>query len=172
MFKSLPIAAIVVAAAALAVPADAGATIVQNAAGACAGARSNYTASLRFRPTGVNNEGTADAFVSCSMNTSDYYQSANDVNGVVLSNRGTVDKTVSCTLAAGSFENQPSLLFPKAITVPVGVPYVILSWDPDIDNAGMLFSNSINYSCVLPPGIDLQTVFTNAIALPPPTGAP
>lgn len=172
MSKSLSIAVLVAAAAALTVPADANATIVQNAAGACQASRSDYAASLRIRPTGMNNEGTANVFVSCSLNTSDYYQSANDVNGVVLGNRGSADKSVSCTLAAGSFENQPSTLYPKSINVPAGVDYVVLSWDPDVDNAGAYFPNSINYSCVLPPGIDLQTVFTNAVAIPPPTVAP
>lgn len=166
MFKSLPIAAIVVAAAALAVPADADATIVQNASGACQGARANYAASLRARPTGMNNEGTADVYVSCSMSTPDFYQSANDANGVVLANRGTEDATVSCTLAAGSYENLPATLFPKSITVPAGGSTVVLSWDAATDNAGTYFANTINYSCILPPGIDLQTVFTNGVAIP------
>lgn len=172
MSKSLPIAVLVAAVAALTVPGDANATIVQNAAGACQGARAEYTDNLRIRPTGINNEGTASVYVSCSISTSDYYQSANDVNGVVLANRGTANKSVSCTLSAGSFENQPNTLYPKSIVVPAGGDYVVLSWEPNVDNGGAYFPNSINYSCVLPPGIDLQTVFTNAVAIPPPTVTP
>lgn len=159
-------AAILIAAGALTVSTDASAAIVQNAAGACQVARSTYAASLRARPTGINNEGTADIYVSCSMSTPDFYLTANDVNGVVLSNRGSADKRVDCTLAAGSYENLPSTLYPKSITVPAGVSSVVLSWDPVADNGGVNFLNTINYSCILPPGIDLQSVFTNAVPNP------
>lgn len=174
MSKLLPAttAALVVAAAALLVPLDAGATIVQNAAGSCQAARSSYAPSLRVRPTGISNEGTASVYLSCSLSSPDYYRSANDVNGVVLANPGAADVTVSCTLAAGSYENLPATFYPKSITVPAGGSPVTLSWSAATDNAGVLFANTMNYSCILPPGIDLQTVFTNGVAIPDNAAAP
>lgn len=162
MFKTLPITALVLATAAFMAPTGAqAATVVQNGAGACQGALPVYATNLRARPLGLNNEGTSAAYASCSHNVIDFYGVTNTFNGVGLSNRGGADVDVSCVLVSGNIDFAPATYFPKTITVPTGNTLVVLSWDPALDNGGVNFPNTMNYSCLLPPGIDIQAIFTN-----------
>lgn len=166
MFKNLPIAMLAVATAALMTPTDAAATVAQNGAGACQGALPVYATNLRARPLGVNNEGTSGAYVSCSLHTIDLYQADNDINGVMLSNRGGADANVDCVMVSSGSDVGTAVYFPKSITVPAGATNVELSWNPATDNGGANFPNTINYSCLLPPGIDVNFVFSNLEQIP------
>lgn len=166
MLKNLSMATLVVAAAALMVPAEADATVAQNGAGACQGALPVYATNLRARPLGINNEGTSGAYVSCSLHTIDLYQADNAVNGLMLSNGGGADADVDCVLVSSGSDLGSASYFPKSITVPAGASKVELSWDPAADNGGANFPNTMNYSCLLPPGIDVNYVFSNLEPIP------
>jgi hypothetical protein len=152
--------------AALAVPGLATAetvsrTQVQNGTGACQAALPNYEGNIRKRPLAISNEGTSPAFVSCSMKSDDYYAALNEYNGVQLSNRGSASANVNCTLVAGGTAPVATAnYYPKSIAVPAGES-VVLPWDPAVDNADAPFQNSLNWSCSLPPGVDINVVFTN-----------
>ena len=134
-------------------------TQVQHAAGSCQGNLPVSATQLRARPLAIANEGTASAFLSCSLGSDDYSQAFNDFNGVVVTNRTAAAVNISCTLVAGGIEG-PAVFFPKTVPVPAGA-LVVVPFDPIDDNGGDPFPNSLNYSCSIPPGVEINAVFTN-----------
>lgn len=135
-------------------------TQVQNGAGACNSALPVFDGNIRKRPLAIANEGTGNAFVTCSLAAADYTDSLNDFNGVALSNRNAADVDITCTLVTGTVGGFPATYFPKTISVPAGAS-VVLEWDATTDNGGVLFGNTMNYSCNLHPGTDVNAAFTN-----------
>lgn len=137
-------------------------TQVQNGTGACQAALPSYEGNIRKRPLGLNNEGTGAAFVSCSMKSDSFYDGiGNGFNGLQLSNAGAAEATVNCSLVTGgTLPVASATYFPKAFTVPAGAS-VVASWDPALDNEGEQFAHTLNYSCNLPPGLQINVVFTN-----------
>ncbi len=135
-------------------------TQVQNGAGACQGALPTFDTNLRQRPLGVNNEGTANAFVTCSMKSSDFYDATNTFGGVGVTNTTAAALDITCTYVSGVAGLTTPLYFTKTTNVPAGT-FALVTWDPTIDNAGNPFQNTDNYSCLLPPGTQLNFIFGN-----------
>jgi len=129
-----------------------------NGAGACQGALPSYEGNLRKRPTAIANEGTANAFVSCST-VQDYLGFAADAYGIMVNNNTGAAVNVNCTLASGiKLNGQTSpILIPKSIPVPAnGVAEV--QWQAS-DNGGDPLPPTGNWSCNLPVGTEIGSVY-------------
>lgn len=122
-----------------------------HASGFCQGALPVYDTNLRNRPMAVANEGTANAFVTCSkdgeLNTPDITEAT-----LKLFNRNAAAVNVTCTLVHGFQSSQPPTFLPKTQSVPAGGSS-FFAWLP-ADNAGANYS-WLNWSCELPPGVDI-----------------
>ncbi|MGY0651961.1 hypothetical protein ACW7GZ_08860 [Luteimonas sp. A537] len=112
-----------------------------------------FDTTLRKRPIGINNEGGASVFVSCSLPA----DSAAPPGGASVSARfamigGAVPVTVECQLVAGT---------PDALTYTAGSIVVPaagsawLTWN-GVDKGAA--SGTLNFSCNLPPRVDLSTI--------------
>ena len=133
-------------------------TQVQHAAGSCQGNLPVSATQLRARPLAIANEGTASAFISCSLGADDYNEALNGYNGVVVTNRTAAEVNISCTLAAGGIE-AAAVFFTRTVAIPAGALSVV-PFDM-ADNGGNPIPNSLNYSCSIPPGVEINAVFTN-----------
>lgn len=129
-----------------------------NGSGACQGALPNYEGNLRKRPTAIANEGSTNAFVSCSTQH-DVLGNYAYFYGLVLNNNGTAHANVTCTLVAGVKinENTPPILIPKSTAVLPG-GWEHMSWG-ESDNGGELLPPTGNWSCNLPPGTEIAYVY-------------
>lgn len=136
--------------------ADSSRNFFQNAAGACKPALPAFDGNIRTRPLAVANEGSATAFVSCSLPrapafSGDPTYSINEVN-VRIYNRTGAGAIVGCTLVT-SFEAASSNYLPKTVNVPANGK-AFISWTVAGDNGGAPIFNP-NFSCSLPPGLDV-----------------
>lgn len=158
----LPIAVIATAAclasahAIHAPPAHAG-TSAANGTAFCQSALPVFDTQIRKRPLGVNNEGNANAFVSCSIPVG--YNPGNITNGVIyMTNRNDETVAVTCTLVDGVVADAglPDIpaYYPQAIALLPG-EFTPLIWDP-ADHGLESFTVYQNYSCILPPGVEIN----------------
>jgi hypothetical protein len=139
-----------------AVAADAHAATVdrfqfQNASGFCQAALPVFEGNIRKRPTAIANEGTANAFVSCSMQTNpeDANSTIEEVN-LVLYNRGATAVEVTCNLIH-SFQ-AGGLVVPRVLSVPVG-DRAFFTWTAE--DLGVPEIEFANFNCNLPVGIEI-----------------
>ncbi len=124
----------------------------QNASGSCSSALPIFDQSLRFRPVGVKNVGTDNAFVSCS--ALNLTTNGVTIYGAFLQNTTDGDLDISCTFVDGS-AFFGTLYFPKTQTYAAGQGGFMI-WNSATDNGGTDFTRWANLSCVLQPGVDLQ----------------
>ncbi|WP_457007542.1 hypothetical protein [Luteimonas sp. A537] len=145
-------AGLLVAASASAAPVIRAHTV--NAAGACNGALPSYEGELRKRPLGVQNEGTAPAFVTCSL-PGDFYASANLMLVAAFTNQNAAPVDVNCTFVDGMTPpfDAPAY-YPQTITVAANGAN-IGEWLPP---EGQAFSSLANVSCSLPAGVALNVL--------------
>lgn len=137
-----------------------------NATGNCNGALPSYEGALRKRPLAINNEGSAVAFVSCSLPGS-FFDDGNLYLAVGLENTGSAPASVTCTFVDGL---APAFDTPQYYTQTVVVPAngaEIMSWEP----ATGTFSANANLNCSLPVGaginfIEVQFEEDNGVADP------
>lgn len=115
-----------------------------NAAADCQTALPVYDGNVRKRPLAVQNEGSDNAFVTCSFTTQ-----ATDLSFVTLflTNNNTTDTPVTCTGVSG-YSAGPTQYLPQTKTVAASGLGSML-WSPD----SILF----NVSCNLPPGVGIGT---------------
>jgi hypothetical protein len=152
---------LVLAAAALALPAGASAQVrsiqvASNATASCQGALPNFEGAIRKRPLAVQNEGNTAAFVTCSLES---HYDTSDVYGVTafgayLVNRSNSPRTVTCTGVAGveGNDNAPVVYMSRTVTVAAsGGPVAYMGFDTG-DNGGEAFYPVVSMSCNLPPG--------------------
>jgi hypothetical protein len=125
----------------------------QNAAGFCQAALPAFEGNLRKRPTAIANEGTSNAFVSCSLPG----ESAVPITSVLLRiyNRGAAEANVTCSLVSSS---QPGgMVIPKTVTVPAA-SNVYVEWLPTDIGPEEVHMGALNFSCNLVPGTDINSV--------------
>src|SRR5690606_12832179 len=114
-------AALLAAGLGMAAPGNAFAEITrQNATGMCQGALPAFDTQIRKRPLAVRNEGTAPAFVSCSLagTQGEVHESVE----IVFTNSGATDAVVNCTVVSGratfstppQYYPQPELALPAS----------------------------------------------------------
>ena len=124
-----------------------------NATSFCQTALPVFDGNVRKRPLAVQNEGTGDAFVTCSF-TGQLIEL--DIATLAAVNNGSSDATLSCTAVTGRNASVNEYVT-KTITVPAsGVAH--MSWAgadfagaPDTIPGASLF----NLSCKLPPGVGI-----------------
>jgi hypothetical protein len=130
---------------------------VVNAAGACQGALPSYEGSLRKRPTGIANEGSAPAFVSCSLTGEDFALGTITVLSTFV-NRSGADVDLTCTFVDGNvaeLEVYPAAYYPQTITIGAGEGGQMV-WEAT-DEA---FTSLSNVSCSLPAGVEINVMGT------------
>lgn len=142
-----------------------------NPTGLCQGALPSFDTSLRKRPLAVKNEGSSDAFVTCSFTTLQQQSGSNSVLapdvvsyfGAFFANSGSVDQTVSCTAVVG-YENDPDVLYiskqalVKAGNVPGGSDDGFLFFYPE-DADQTRFYQMVSMSCRLPAGVAINDTY-------------
>jgi len=131
-----------------------------NATGACNGALPSFEGAIRKRPTGILNQGTTSAFVSCSVTTDGGMNPGYDTAIVYLVNRGTSSAAVDCTfvngIAAELSPMVPTQFYPKTVGIPAGEA-VAVSWEASEFELEK-FLNIVNFSCNLPPKVEIALV--------------
>ena len=131
---------------------------MQNAVADCQGALPAFEGAIRKRPTGMANEGTGNAFLTCSMQGEFVtLPAANTWFGVSISNRAAEPVTVSCTAVLGITGLQTFLT--KTVTVPPGNGRRDVSWAASVDNGNVPYGGPVNFSCALVPGSEASYTF-------------
>jgi hypothetical protein len=126
-----------------------------NGAGACQGALPNYEGQIRKRPLAIQNEGSAGAFITCSPVSLQGNALHGTGHELILINNTNVTKTVNCTGVSGAN------YMPKSVQVP-GNGQASLSW-LEADGVGGMNLDTMNMSCLIPPGIGIRTLYTRQI---------
>lgn len=127
----------------------------QNATGFCQPALPVFDTNVRKRPTAVANEGTSNAFVSCSMVTSAEESTGISRIDLVLYNRAVAPLNVTCSLVH-SYE-AGGLIVPKTVAIPAGARGFLVWTTADVGNpASIAFAN---FSCDLPAGVEIGYAF-------------
>lgn len=124
-----------------------------NASGACKSALPVFDGNIRSRPLGVRNEGTANAFVSCSVPAE--HGSSMDIAALYLTNSSDADLTVSCTFVNGRNSFSPQYA-PGNRYLLAGTSGWLVFF-PDTSPPG---GDLANFSCNLPPGTEINMVVT------------
>lgn len=132
-----------------------------NATAICQGALPSFEGSIRKRPLAVQNEGTTNAFVTCSFVT--MYdrndQAAVSYFGVYLSNAATVARTVTCTGVAGYNTNPSNQYLSKTVTVAPGGQLQTQLIFGIADNGNVGFLPVVSVSCNLPAGVGINDTY-------------
>jgi hypothetical protein len=142
---------LVLSAAAADVHAGSATYVFQNATGFCQPALPVFEGNIRKRPTAIANEGTSNAFVSCSMQTNpDSPQYRVEQVVLVLYNRTGAAASVTCSMVNGFQAGGP--VHPQEQVVPGG-DRQFYTWNAaDIGETTLQFAN---FNCNLPPGLDI-----------------
>lgn len=157
-------------AAALAVPAAAGAgtvapdpnTRIELAAAACQSALPVFDGVIRKRPMAVQNEGTSSSFITCGLEGRFYAVPSSSMVGVLVTNNTAQAATLNCTLVDGGDGLMFPVYMPKSVNLGPNAATVTVSWQPG-DNGGANFIYPA-ISCQLPPGIGIKAIFQQFIA--------
>lgn len=165
----MSLAAVVVAATAAVVSGQAqSASNIANAVAICQGALPAFEGSLRKRPLAIANEGTSNAFISCSLPIEQTAHNGNNIVAIGLVNRGPALVAVACTMVDGTAPELagaiPPTLYPKNIAIAPGEG-VTLAWQAS-EYALQVFSKFAGVSCSLPPGVEIALMGTNFLTAP------
>lgn len=123
----------------------------QNASGFCQPALPVFEGNIRKRPTAIANEGTANAFVSCSMSSLPEVAAANiTLATLVIYNRGASAVDVTCSMV--NHYQAGGAVVPRTLSVPAA-GREFFEWAPaDFEDAPLDF---LNFNCNLPVGADV-----------------
>lgn len=132
-----------------------------NASGACKSALPAFDGNIRSRPTAVRNEGTANAFVSCSLPAT--HEDSLDLAAVFIANSNATAIDVTCTMVNG---RNAMFFAPEFQTVTQNYAagsggFIVF----DVSGADPVGGDLLNFSCNLPPGTEINMVTK---VLPPP----
>jgi len=134
--------------------AQAAASSASTGVGACRGSSPAANANLRKRPLGVRNEGATAVFVSCAAQWG-YNPTQVITATVLLSNANAQATDVTCTLVDG-VSNGAAFYFPKTMSLAANdIDQMV--WSPS-EYGGTSFSGFENFSCSLPPGVEVNVV--------------
>lgn len=129
---------------------------VRMSADVCQPALPAFDGQIRKRPLAMQNEGTANAFVTCAFGGAFNGVPSQKTVTVGFTNNTSAAITVSCTLADAQAGVINAEYFPKSISVPPNTaPVALLLWSAVADNGGVRFTYPA-VSCLLPPGIGVQ----------------
>jgi hypothetical protein len=129
-----------------------------NATAFCQAANPVSDAAIRRRPLALQNEGTANVFVSCSFVTDTGYGGSAGTDGfqLIVTNTTGTPKTASCTGIVGTVSNG-ALYFPSSVEIAANsTTYFTFTGGEE----GPFDSYAaINASCVLPPGVSIDDTY-------------
>lgn len=134
----------------------------QNASGTCQAALPSYEGQIRKRPLALQNEGVANAFVSCSLlspgaSASSFLAGEIYAVSITLDNNGPHPVDVTCTLIAGASRSSANHYFPKTITLPAESTYNRIDWSQQPDFSDGKIGPPPGMSCNLKPGVAMAT---------------
>ena len=140
--------------------------IASQATNYCQSALPVFDGNIRKRPLGVQNEGTGNAFVTCSYPTGEGRTSGSNTTRVwqYFLNNTDEDITVNCTGVSGTVAATAQYV-PKDIVVPAGGASAELSWfAEDFAGAPAVFPNQgvFSISCAIPPGAGLRQSYVDS----------
>ena len=132
------------------------ATSAATAVGSCLANTTEADVNLRKRPLAMRNEGATAVYVSCAAQygfNPDVVESAT----VVAINTNAAPVEFTCTLVDGALIASDLIFFyPKTITLPSNGA-AVMNWFAS-DNGGTTFTGFENFSCLLPPGVEIDIV--------------
>lgn len=109
---------------------------------------------IRKRPQAVQNEGTADAFVTCSVPIDIGASALNGVAMIFVNNTGG-EVSIPCTLSNGAVGEV--IFIPKVTTG--SEPFITNTWTP-ADNDDEPLEPMMSFSCKLPPATGVHFIYT------------
>lgn len=130
-----------------------------NATGPCNGALPAYEGALRKRPLALRNEGSSSAFVSCSMQSDGGQNNGYASALITFVNRNASSTAVDCTMVAGivaELGEEAPTYYPQTLGIP-GNTAGIMAWEA-ADFELETFDNWLNFTCNLPPGVEMALV--------------
>ena len=131
-----------------------------HATGVCQSALpSGAGAVIRARPLAVQNEGSTNAFVTCSLPYNDTYVEQPNANGMGLRivNNTDSELLVTCTLVSG-FDPETAYYVVRNQLIPDHLANVMWFYPSDLPGAPATIP-APNISCSLPPGVGINYVF-------------
>jgi len=136
-----------------------------NATANCQGALPNFEGSIRKRPLGVQNEGTALSFVTCSFSTEYDVLDIAQISylGAFFSNSTASPVTVTCTAVAGFEKYEANVYISKSVSVPANAPESTALYFQPGDNGGQGYYPIVSMSCALPPGVGIHDTYVGYV---------
>ena len=140
-----------------------------NATTNCQGALPAFEGAIRKRPLAVQNEGTTNAFVTCSF-TTEYDDESPTLRvasyfGAYFINSSTTAKQVTCSGVAGYQTGASNTYVSKTITVAAnGTAQAQLFFTP-ADNAGNGYHPLVSISCNLLPGVGINDTYVGYVTV-------
>jgi len=123
----------------------------ENATGFCQSALPIFDGNVRKRPTAVANEGTSNAFISCSMAASANGSTGIEVISLFIYNKTAVAVNVTCSLV--NHYQAGGTVVPKTQSVrAIGIAEFVWTRGDVGNPASMKYAN---FSCNLPPGTEV-----------------
>lgn len=173
-WTAIPVSCLIAAVGALACGpaqgAQSGRQFLSNPTGMCQGALPAFETAIRKRPLAVQNEGAANAFVTCSFTSQGGWGSGvtNPTSVQVYFNATSgADVELSCTGVSG-YQNDANQYIVKSVVLPASGGQRALTWTAaDFEGApGNFPSGLFSISCALAPGVginDSRVVFSEEI---------
>jgi hypothetical protein len=127
----------------------------------CQGALPVFETMIRKRPLAVQNEGSANTFVTCSFEFDAY----NAVNGEALmvdawfTNNNAEDVTLTCTAVSGWQTGDNEYVQMSTTVVANGAEQGNLFWVGEDFAAGGLETGLVSISCALPAGVGVNDTY-------------
>lgn len=120
--------------------------LMSSPTGLCQAALPNYEGNIRKRPLALVNEGTSDAFITCSF--PGFQGETHDTYYVYFRNRGSETITITCTAVYGSEVEGTPTFITKSLPRAPGVSGNLF-W---LASEGIATAYPLTLSCLLPPG--------------------
>ncbi|MBC7991386.1 MAG: hypothetical protein H7Y19_17650 [Luteimonas sp.] len=125
------------------------------AAGLCTPAFGPSETAIRKRPLSVQNEGTTNAFVTCSFMT----EGPVSVAYVYVNSYDAAVHTITCTGVNGYTSRPTNAYVPKSIDAPADGSQEYIEWVPtDFGGTTVFPSSYFSVSCALPPGAGVNDI--------------
>jgi len=131
--------------------------IVGTAAGLCTPAFGASEVAIRKRPLSVQNEGSTNAFITCSFSS----QGAPTAAGVYVNSIDGAVHTVTCT-GVTSYMTATNQYVVKSIDVGPSTDQELISWAPaDFAGTTNFPSSYFSVSCGVPPGAGVNDIYVD-----------
>lgn len=132
-----------------------------NATSYCQTSLPVFDGQIRKRPLAVQNEGTSNAFVTCSFTR---HWNSNAATGIQMfaQNNTSAAQSLTCTMVTG-FSTGANQFVPKTVSLPAGGAQVSMSWLPADFSGGIFPDTQYSLSCNLLPGEGLNDSYVDFV---------